>query len=117
MYGSQTAQWVNARGETVWAKKHFRIVEPIQRPPLTHERTPRQIEARWYRGLARAIGAGAYPCWIVSVQAVPVLDAEHFGWNPFHAQRPWPFVAAPLHALGVLVLNRTSGTENLRRTG
>jgi catalase len=109
MYGSQSARWTNADGDSFWARKHFRIAEPIDRPALTHERTAAQIEARWYRALAHAIDHGKYPCWTVSVQLVRTEFAEHEGWNPFVAELPWPFVDAPLHKLGTLVLRQNSG--------
>ena len=90
-YGSHTYMWVNAAGEKIWVKFHFKTDQGAE--ILTEE------EAAAIRGetptttiedLYKAIDAGEHPTWTVKVQVMPYEDAASYRFNPFDLTKVWP---------------------------
>ena len=106
-YGSHTFQWVNAEGEAVWVKYHFKTDQGVE--SLTNG------EAATLSGenpeshttdLMTAIDGGDFPSWTLNVQIMPVAEARSYKINPFDVTKVWPHADYPLVEVGKLVLNR-----------
>ena len=106
-FGSHTFQWINAEGEPVWIKYHFKTRQGWE--TFTDE------EANAIAGenpdymrqdLYEAIERGDYPIWDVKVQIMPVDEAEDYRFNPFDLTKTWSQKDYPLHDVGYFVLNR-----------
>ncbi|MGG4035631.1 catalase KatA [Paenibacillus cisolokensis] len=106
-YGSHTFKWVNAKGEAVWVKYHFRTEQGIKN--LTEE-VARQIAGEnpdyHTEDLFNAIAAGDYPAWRLYVQIMPLEDADTYRFDPFDVTKVWSQKDYPLIEVGRMVLNR-----------
>ncbi len=106
-YGSHAYSLVNADGERVWCKFHFktrqgiRTVEDADAAELIG--TDRESHQR---DLFEAIAGGEYPSWTVYLQVMTQEEADRFRWNPFDLTKVWPHAEFPLIEAGVLELNR-----------
>ena len=106
-YGGHAFQWVDEAGRAVWVKYHFHSRQSVKnlaqaeaealagRDPDAHQ-----------RDLYRAIERGDFPSWTLSVQVMPVEDADEYRFNPFDATKVWPHADYPLVPVGVLTLDR-----------
>lgn len=106
-YGLHAFSWVNADGDIVWVKYHFKTNQGVQ--------WWSQEEADWLAGkdpdfcmrdLFEAIERGDYPSWSVKVQIMPFDEAKSYRFNPFDVTKVWPHADYPLIDLGTLTLNR-----------
>jgi catalase len=110
-YGSHTYSLINAAGERVWVKFHFKTRqghrhwtngEAAQVIGKTRESTQEDLYG--------AIERGDYPRWTMQVQIMTEAQAaawsEHTGWNPFDLTKVWPHADFPPIDVGVLELNR-----------
>jgi catalase len=106
-FGSHTYSLINAAGERVWCKFHFKSKQGIRN--LTDEQSgaiiARDRESH-QRDLFEAIARGEYPKWRVCVQVMTQAQAEGFRWNPFDLTKVWPHGEFPLIEAGELELNR-----------
>lgn len=106
-FGSHTYSLINAKGERVWCKFHFRSMQGI-RNMMDEEAAAligRDRESH-QRDLFGAIARGEYPKWKVSLQVMTQAQAETFRWNPFDLTKVWPHKEFPLIEVGVMELNR-----------
>lgn len=106
-YGSHTYSLVNAAGERVWCKFHFKTNQGIQ--TLSDEEAADLIAAdreTHQRDLYEAIERGEFPSWTVYVQIMTQEQADGFRWNPFDLTKVWPHAEYPLIEFGRLELNR-----------
>jgi catalase len=106
-YGSHTYSLVNAIGERVWCKFHFKTLQGIRN--MTDEESARVIgqdRESHQRDLFHAIAGGDFPKWRVCIQVMTQKQAESFRWNPFDLTKVWPHAEFPLIEVGVLELNR-----------
>ena len=106
-FGSHTFSWVNAKGERVWIKYHFKTKQGIQ--CLTREEAMRiagEDADHATRDLFDAIQRGEYPAWRVSVQIMSLQQAKTYRINPFDLTKVWPQGEFPLFEFAELVLNR-----------
>ncbi len=106
-YGSHTYSLVNAIGERVWCKFHFKTLQGIRN--MTDEESARVIgqdRESHQRDLFHAIAGGDFPKWRVCIQVMTQKQAESFRWNPFDLTKVWPHGEFPLIEVGVLELNR-----------
>ena len=106
-FSSHTFSWVNAEGERVWIKYHFKTKQGIQ--CLHREeavRTAGEDADHATRDLFEAIQRGDYPAWRVNVQVMSVEEARDYRINPFDLTKVWPHGDFPLHEFGELVLDR-----------
>ena len=110
-YGSHTFSLINAAGERVWVKFHFKT--------LQGHRHWTNAEAAAVVGRTRestqedlfgAIENGDFPKWQMQIQVMTDAEADAWsrrtGWNPFDLTKVWPHGDAPLLPVGVVELNR-----------
>jgi catalase len=106
-YSSHTFAWINAAGERIWVKYHFKTKQGIEN--FTREAAKRMAgddPDHATRDLFEAIERGEYPAWRVCVQLMTEEQAEQFPYNPFDLTKVWPHADFPLMEIGELVLNR-----------
>ncbi|HRP63314.1 MAG TPA: catalase [Phycisphaerales bacterium] len=106
-FGSHTYSLINAKGERVWCKFHFKSKQGIKN--LMDEEAGRIIaddRESHQRDLFNAIGKGEYPQWRVCIQVMTQAQAETFRWNPFDLTKVWPHGEFPLIEVGTMELNR-----------
>lgn len=106
-FGSHTYSFVNAAGQRVWCKWHFKTQQGIQNM-MDDEAAALvgQDRESSQRDLFTAIEQGNFPRWNVKVQIMTEEQAETFQWNPFDLTKVWPHADFPLIDVGVLELNR-----------
>ena len=110
-YGSHTYSMINAEGERVWVKFHFKNQAGFQ--TMTDEESAAIIAGdreSHQRDLFNAIEKGDFPRWDMKIQVMTQAEADKFekdtGWNPFDLTKVWPHADFPLIDVGVLELNR-----------
>jgi catalase len=106
-YGSHTYSLINAAGERVWVKFHFKTKQGIKN--LMDDESAVLIGAdreSAQKDLFEAIEKGDYPQWRVCVQVMTQEQADSFRWNPFDLTKVWPHAEFPLIEIGTLELNR-----------
>nr|XP_034977129.1 catalase-like [Zootoca vivipara] len=106
-FGSNTFKLVNAEGNAVYCKFHFKTDQGIKN--LTVEEAGRLVsEDPDYalRDLYNAIANANYPSWSFYIQVMTFEQAETFPFNPFDVTKVWPHKDYPLIPVGKLVLNR-----------
>jgi catalase len=106
-YGSHTYSLINAEGERVWCKFHFKTLQGIA--CMTDEEATALVgtdRESHQRDLFEAIARGEYPQWRFSIQVMTEAQAEAFEWNPFDLTKVWPHADFPLIEVGILELNR-----------
>jgi catalase len=106
-YGSHTYSLINAKGERVWCKFHFKTRQGIKTlmdedaaQLIGHDRESHQ------RDLFEAIERGEFPKWTFHIQVMTPEQADAFPWNPFDLTKVWPHGDFPLIEVGTLELNR-----------
>ena len=106
-YGSHTYSFINAEGERVWCKFHFKTNQGIKNlmdeegdALIGKDRESSQAD------LFNAIESGDFPSWTMKVQIMTQAEADSFRWNPFDLTKVWPHAEFPLHEVGQLELNR-----------
>jgi catalase len=106
-FGSHTFKWVNAEGQGVWVKYHFKTEQGIKN--LTNE-VAAQIageNADYHtEDLFNAIENGDYPSWKLCVQIMPLEDANTYRFDPFDVTKVWSQQDYPLIEVGRMVLDR-----------
>jgi catalase len=105
-FGSHTFKWVNAKGEGVWVKYHFKTEAGIENW-TDAEATRMAGEDPDYatRDLFNHIADGKEAAWTAYVQVMPLQDAATYRFNPFDVTKVWPHKDYPLIPFGRLVLN------------
>jgi catalase len=106
-FGSHTFQWVNAKGERVWVKFHFKTDQGIK--CLTSEEAERiggADPSAIHKDLYDAIARREFPSWTLKVQAMPEKAAASYRFNPFDLTKVWPYKDYPLIPIGRMVLDR-----------
>jgi catalase len=106
-YGSHTYSMVNAEGERVWVKFHFKTVQGIETmtDAESAELIGRDRESH-QRDLYESIERGEFPQWRLMIQVMTQEQANRFRWNPFDLTKVWPHAEYPLIEVGILELNR-----------
>lgn len=110
-FGSHTYSLINADGQRVYVKWHFKTRQGIKN--LSAEEAGRLAGSDpdyAQRDLFGAIERGEFPQWDVKLQVATEeqLDAwsARTGWNPFDLTKVWPHGDFPLLPVGVFELNR-----------
>lgn len=110
-YGSHTYSFINAAGERVWCKFHFKTNQGIKN--LMDDEGDKLIGANRessQEDLFNAIERGDFPSWTLKVQIMTQSQAQQWeqetGWNPFDLTKVWPHADFPLIEVGQLELNR-----------
>jgi catalase len=106
-FGSHTYSLINAAGERVWVKFHFRNQQGIRN--LEDKQAAELVgidRESAQRDLFEAIARGDYPRWKLMIQVMTQRQAEQFRWNPFDLTKVWPHKEFPRIEVGMLELNR-----------
>jgi len=106
-FGSHTFQWMNAKGEGVWVKYHFKTDQGIK--CLTAQEAARiagENPDHSQLDLLRAIEGGQFPSWTLKVQLMPFADAAKYRFNPFDLTKVWSQKDYPLQEVGKMILDR-----------
>jgi len=106
-YGSHTYSLINAQGERIWCKFHFKTKQGIK--CLTDDESAKLIgedRESHQRDLFNAIERGEYPKWTFYIQLMTDEQADKFKWNPFDLTKVWPHADFPLIEVGEMELNR-----------
>lgn len=108
-FGSHTYSMVNAAGERVWVKFHFRSEQGIQN--FTDRESSMVIAADREsagRDLYTAIEKEQFPRWSVYIQVMTEAQAEAHPTNPFDLTKMWPKADYPLIPVGYFELNENA---------
>ena len=106
-YGSHTFKNVNANGEAVYVKYHFKTDQGIANLSANDAaRLASEDPDYATRDLYNAIAGGDYPSWTMYVQVMTYHEAQTVPFNPFDLTKIWPHKQFPLHECGRLVLDR-----------
>ncbi|AHF75627.1 Catalase [Sodalis praecaptivus] len=106
-FGSHTYSLINAEGERVFIKWHFKTLQGIKN--LSVEEASRLAGSDpdyAQRDLFGAIERGDYPRWRVCIQVMTELEAAQRQENPFDVTKVWSQKTHPLQEVGILELNR-----------
>ena len=106
-YGSHTFSLINAQGERVWCKFHFKTMQGIEN--LTQQESVRlkgEDPDHSTRDLFEAIERQEYPKWRLCVQVMTEEQAARHRDNPFDLTKVWKHSEYPLIEVGILELNR-----------
>ncbi len=106
-FGSHTFSFVNAAGERVWTKFHWRSQQAIEN--LTDEDAARVIggdRESHQRDLYEALERGDFPRWTLCVQVMTQEQANSYRHDPFDLTKVWSKKDYPLIEVGVMELNR-----------
>ncbi len=106
-YGSHTYAMINAAGERVWVKFHFRshagwrtYTNAEAAEVIGRDRESAQ------RDLYTAIERGDFPRWTLKIQVMSEAQAAAWRFDPFDVTKVWPHGEFPLIEVGELELNR-----------
>jgi catalase len=106
-YGSHTFSFINAGGDRVWCKFHFKTRQSVR--SLTDNSAASLIgvdRESHQRDLFEAIERQEFPSWTVKVQIMTEEQARNYRWNPFDLTKVWAHSDFPLVEVGILELNR-----------
>ena len=110
-FGSHTFSMINAAGERVWVKWHFKTEQGIRNLSAADAvRLAGEDPDYAQRDLFQAIERGDFPRWTVYVQVMTepqrLAWEERTGWSAFDLTKVWPHADFPRVPVGVLALNR-----------
>ena len=110
-FGSHTFSLINAAGERVWVKWHFKTQQGIRNLSAKDAvRLAGEDPDYAQRDLFGAIARGGFPRWNVLIQVMSeaerVVWEKRTGWNAFDLTKVWPHADFPRVPVGVLELNR-----------
>ncbi|XP_021962614.1 catalase [Folsomia candida] len=106
-YGSHTFKLVNAHGNPVYAKFHWKTDQGVKNlcPKKAHQISADDPDYSIH-DLYNAIADHRYPSWSLKIQVMTFAQAEKFRYNPFDLTKIWPQAEFPLHPVGRMVLDR-----------
>jgi catalase len=105
-YGSHAFKNVNASGEAMYVKYHFKTDQGIANlPPSEATQLAGSDPDYATRDLSRAIENGNYPSWTLYVQVMTLEQASQCPFNPFDLTKVWSHADYPLHEVGRLTLH------------
>ena len=110
-FGSHTYSMINAAGERVYVKWHFKTRQGIKNLPAAEAGRLAGADPDYaQRDLFGAIARGEFPQWDVNLQVATEQQLAEWeartGWNPFDLTKVWPHRDFPLQPVGVFELNR-----------
>ncbi|XP_059190562.1 catalase [Centropristis striata] len=106
-YGSHTFKMVNAAGEPVYCKFHYKTDQGIKNMPVADGERLASTSPDYAIGdLFNAIATGNFPSWTFYIQVMTFDQAERHQFNPFDLTKVWSHKQFPLIPVGKLVLNR-----------
>ena len=106
-FGSHTYSLINAAGERIWVKFHFKTQQGIKNlTDAEAEAIVGKDRESHQRDLYESIEKGEFPRWDMKVQIMSDEQAKCCPFNPFDLTKVWPHKDYPLLDVGVLELNR-----------
>ncbi|OGA58057.1 MAG: catalase [Betaproteobacteria bacterium RIFCSPLOWO2_12_FULL_65_14] len=106
-FSSHAFSLINAKGERVWVKWHFKSRQGIKNlSPAAAAALAGADPDYAQRDLFKAIEARQFPRWHVCLQVMTEAQAAGLRWNPFDLTKIWPHKEFPLIEAGELELNR-----------
>jgi len=106
-FGVNTYKWVNAQGESVLVKYHWKTQQGIK--SLTQEQAG-EIQAKELghatKNLRDAIERGEFPAWELCVQIMSDDEHPELDFDPLDDTKTWPEDQFPLLPVGRMVLDR-----------
>ena len=106
-FGSHTFKWVNAEGQGVWVKYHFKTEQGVQNlAPEVAAQIAGENPDYHTEDLFNAIAEGNFPAWKLCVQIMPFEDANTYRFDPFDVTKVWSQKDYPLIEVGRMVLDR-----------
>lgn len=106
-YGSHTFKNVNANGEAVYVKYHFKTDQGIANLSADEAGAIASQDPDYAtRDLYNAIADGDHPSWTVYIQVMTYEQAQASSFNPFDLTKVWSHKDFPLREIGRMVLNR-----------
>ena len=106
-YGSHTFKNINANGEPVYVKYHFKTDQGIANlKPVDAAKLASSDPDYAIRDLYNAIANGKFPSWTVYVQVMNYDQAATVKFNPFDLTKVWSHKEFPLQEVGRMVLDR-----------
>ena len=106
-FGSHTYSLVNAAGNRVWVKFHFRTEQGIKNLSNSEAASIIAKDRESHgRDLFNAIEKGDFPRWKLYFQVMTEEQAAKYKENPFDITKVWSHKDFPLIEVGVLELNR-----------
>lgn len=106
-YGSHTFKLVNAKGEAVYCKFHYKTDQKIKNLNVTKAEEYSGKDPDYsLRDLYNAIANGQNPSWTMYIQVMSFDQARNWKYNPFDLTKVWPHADFPLIQVGKLVLDR-----------
>ena len=106
-YGSHTFSLINADGERVWVKFHFKNQQGHKH--YTNAESAQiigQTRESYQEALFGAIAEGRFPKWSLKIQVMTEEQAKDTWFNPFDLTKVWPHSDFPLIDVGEYELNR-----------
>ncbi|XP_029438307.1 catalase-like [Rhinatrema bivittatum] len=106
-FGVHAFKLVNAKGEAVYCKFHYKSDQGIKN--LLSDEAAKLVASNPDYGiqdLFDAIAKGDFPSWSLSIQVMTFKEAEDYKFNPFDSTKIWSEKDYPLIPVGKLVLNR-----------
>lgn len=108
-FGSHTYSMINAEGERVWVKFHFRSQQGILNfTDQEAETVVGKDRESSGRDLYEAIEKGMYPKWKMYIQVMTEQQAKELPYNPFDLTKMWLKKDFPLIPVGEYVLNKNA---------
>jgi catalase len=110
-FGSHTFSMINACGDRVWVKYHFKTQQGIKNLSAAEAvRLAGEDPDYAQRDLFNAIERGDFPKWTMYIQVMTESQRlaweKKTGWNAFDLTKVWPHADFPRIPVGVLELNR-----------
>lgn len=106
-FGSHTFKWVNAEGDGVWVKYHFKTEQGVKNlSPDVAAKLAGENPDYHTEDLFNAIEKGDFPSWKLYVQIMPLEDADTYRFDPFDVTKVWSQKDYPLIEIGRMVLDR-----------
>ncbi|MGG1574269.1 catalase KatA [Fictibacillus sp. NRS-1165] len=106
-FGSHTFKWVNAEGDGVWIKYHFKTEQGVANlAPDAAAKIAGENPDYHTEDLFNAIEKGDFPAWKLYVQIMPLEDANTYRFDPFDVTKVWSQKDYPLIEVGRMVLDK-----------
>lgn len=106
-FGSHTFKWVNAEGQAVWVKYHFKTEQGVKNMDVELAAKIAGDNPDYHtEDLFNAIANGDFPAWRLYVQIMPLEDADTYRFDPFDVTKVWSHKDYPLIEVGRMVLDR-----------
>ncbi len=106
-FGSHTFKWVNADGDGVWIKYHFKTEQGVANlAPEVAAKIAGENPDYHTEDLFNAIEKGDFPAWKLYVQIMPLEDANTYRFDPFDVTKVWSQKDYPLIEVGRMVLDK-----------